>query len=315
MFHILANLDQEERWLGTTLPEHIQRRLSAMATLLAALAPDGEPVTVHTSAPLGANDLFIPPWPPGVPAWAPPTVDAKPPAHVDLAWCDPAARAFNDRRFALAFAAELGCALPRAASLTSLAAIDAHVASSPGGQWVLKAPWSSAGRHRVHGTGQRLFGELRVAAERLLARTGALVFEPWCERICDVAVCGVAGGEVTEPHEIINGPRGNFLGIELRPEVLEVGEHDQLLTTAERVAQHLADAGYRGPFGIDAFVHVVDGERRLHPLCEINARHTFGHVARALDRRYGATRLEFGRDEPARSRLLFDARGLKAWIA
>ena len=240
-------------------------------------------------------------------------LDTSAPPHVDLAWCDPAARAFNDRRFSLALAIELGCALPRAAALTSLVAIDAHLAASAGGPWVLKAPWSSAGRHRVHSTGKRLAGEHRVAAERLLARSGALVFEPWCDRVCDVAVCGVAGGEVTDPHQILNGPRGNFFGIELRPEVLDVGEHDQLVTTAERVAQHLADAGYRGPFGIDAFVHVVDGERQLHPLCEINARHTFGHVARALDQRFGATRLEFGRDQPWSSRLLFETPAIKAW--
>jgi hypothetical protein len=315
MFHILANLDQEERWLGTVLPEHIQRRLSAMATLLAAFAPEDEDVTVHTSAALAAEDLVTPAWPPRSARWTPPHVETKPPTRVDLAWCDPAARAFNDRRFSLALASELGCALPRAAALSSIDAIDAHVAASPGGPWVLKAPWSSAGRHRVHGTGQRLSGELRVAAERLLARTGALVFEPWCERICDVAVCGVAGGEVTEPHEILNGPRGNFLGIELRPTILDVGEHDQLVTTAERVARHLAEAGYRGPFGIDAFVHLVDGERRLHPLCEINARYTFGHVTRALGQRFGARRFELGRDLPPRARLLFESRGLKAWLA
>jgi len=308
MFHILANLDQEERWLGTVLPEHIQRRLTALSTLLQALAPEGEPVTVHTATALGPDDLVSP-------TWSAPIVDARPPPRIDLAWCDPAARPFNDRRFALALARELGCALPRAEALTSLDAIDAHLAAGSGGPWVVKAPWSSAGRHRVFSAGYRIQGEHRVAAERLLARAGALIYEPWCERICDVAVCGVAGGEVTEPHEILNGPRGNFFGIELRPDVLDVGEHDQLVTTAERVAQHLADAGYHGPFGIDAFVHRVAGERVLHPLCEINARHTFGHVARALGRRFGARRLEFGRDVPARGRMLFDARGIKAWVA
>ncbi|HET9990403.1 MAG TPA: hypothetical protein VFQ65_17850, partial [Kofleriaceae bacterium] len=179
MFHILANLDQEERWLGTVVPEHIQRRLSAMATLLQALAPDGEPVTVHTAAALGPDDLVSA-------TWTAPIIDASPPPRIDLAWCDAAARPFNDRRFALAIARELGCALPRAEILASLDAIDAHLAAGPDGPWVLKAPWSSAGRHRVFSSGRRLVGEHRVAAERLLARTGALTFEPWCERICDV---------------------------------------------------------------------------------------------------------------------------------
>lgn len=308
MFHILANLDQEERWLGTTLPEHIHRRLGVMATLLQALATEDDDVTVHVGAPLHepvTSDL-----------WRPPAVDHRPPPRVDLWWCDPAAKPFNDRRFSLALAKQLGCALPRAEALTSLEAIDAHLAAGSGGAWVLKAPWSSAGRHRVFSAGFALEGEHRVAAERLLARTGALVFEPWCERICDVAVCGVAGVEVTEPHEILNGPRGNFCGIELEPAVLEVGEHDQLVTTAERVAQHLADAGYRGPFGIDAFVHRVGTERVLHPLCEINARHTFGHVARALGRRFGGSRLEFAHPQSPRPhlRLVAAAHAIKAWV-
>ena len=304
MFHILANLDQEERWLGTTLPEHIQRRLAAMAMLLQALAPEGEPVTIHTSAvpqDIKPTGLFAP------------SFDTKPPPRVDLAWCDPAARPFNDRRLSFAIARELGCALPRAAVLSTLAAIDEHL-SRADGPWVLKAPWSSAGRHRVFGTGP-LEGELRVATERLLALTGELTYEPWCERICDVAVCGVAGGEVREPHRILNGPRGNFLGIELRPNVLEVGEHDQLVTIAERVAQRLFDDGYRGPFGIDAFVYSAGGERRLHPLCEINARHTFGHVAHALGQRFGAKGLRFGGIAVPRSaRTLVDTRGIMAWI-
>ncbi|MEP6862981.1 MAG: hypothetical protein ABJE66_20305 [Deltaproteobacteria bacterium] len=308
MFHILANLDQEERWLGTTLPEHIQRRLAVMATLLQALAPEDQQVTVHVGVPI--RDPIV------SEVWNPPMVDHRPPPRVDLAWCDPSAKQFNDRRFALGLAQQFGCALPRAAALTSIEAIDAHLAAGPDGPWVLKAPWSSAGRHRVFSIGRKLEGEHRVAAERLLARTGALVFEPWCERICDVAVCGIAGVEVTEPHEILNGPRGNFFGIELRPNVLEVGEHDQLVTTAERVAQQLADAGYRGPFGIDAFVHRVDGQRVLHPLCEINARHTFGHVARALGGRFVSSRLEFAHHMTTKPhlRLVAEAHAIKAWI-
>ncbi|MEO6773604.1 MAG: hypothetical protein ABI467_11395 [Kofleriaceae bacterium] len=307
MFHILANLDQEERWLGTTLPAVVQRRVAMMSTLLQVFAPEpAQEVTVHTRAALDDEAVWH--------AWTPPRVDTQPPPRVDLAWCDPDARRFNDRRFALALAVELGCALPRAASLTSLDAIDAHLAGGTGGPWVLKAPWSSAGRHRVFGTGARLAGEPRIAAERLLARAGALTFEPWCERICDVAVCGVAGGEVCEPHQVLNSPRGNFFGIELRPTVLERGERDRLVLTAERVALRLYEEGFRGPFGIDAFVHRVAGERRLHALCEINARHTFGHVARALGHRFGARRFELGRELPAGARSLFEARGIQAWV-
>jgi hypothetical protein len=93
---------------------------------------------------------------------------------------------------------------------------------------------------------------------------------------------------------VLADARGGFLGIDRSPPPLSPAEHARLAEVAAAVSAALVRAGYAGPFGIDAFVHAQDGERRLHPLCEINARHTFGHVARAL----GATRLGFGPEAP-----------------
>ena len=46
---------------------------------------------------------------------------------------------------------------------------------------------------------------------------------------------------------------------------------------------------------VDAFAYRDgDGTRRFHPLCEINARLTFGWIARALAARLGTRRLGFG---------------------
>ncbi len=318
MFHIDANLDQEERWLGTNLPAHVKRRVAAMATLLQVFAPPGE-VTVWGLAELAPTDFVA------SPHWTLPRLGhGALPATVDLRWACPDARAVNDRRFALALARDLGCALPGACELRSVEALEAHVAAggaaaSPDEAWVCKVPWSSAGRHRVHGRGRELERDTRVAAERLIGLAGAVTFEPWLDRICDVGVCGVVGDEVQvePPHAIVTSPRGSFHGIDLAQSLLEVGEHDQLLVTAERVAHALQEAGYRGPFGIDAFVYRDGDRRRLQPLCEINARYTFGHVARALAARFAATRLGFGPSEPPHSVVLMRlARGpLKGWVA
>jgi hypothetical protein len=68
---------------------------------------------------------------------------------------------------------------------------------------------------------------------------------------------------------------------------------------AEGVAAALARAGHAGPFGIDGFVYREGARRVLRPFCEINARHTFGHVARAL----GCPVLGFG-EPPAGARVL-----------
>ena len=56
--------------------------------------------------------------------------------------------------------------------------------------------------------------------------------------------------------------------------------------------------------------HALKLERALHAPCEINARHTFGHVAHALHRRFGARVLGFGEPPPG-ARVLVDG---SAWI-
>jgi hypothetical protein len=49
---------------------------------------------------------------------------------------------------------------------------------------------------------------------------------------------------------------------------------------------HLADAGYHGPLGVDAFVYRdVDGALKLRPVVEVNPRFTMGRLALAIARR------------------------------
>ncbi len=269
MFHIVANLDQEERWVRQALPPKVAARVARMATHLRALAPEG-PVTL---------------W--GMPGLA----DGVPP-RVDLQWADPGAKAVNDRRFAQAIAIARGVDLPGACTVGSLAELDRR---APAGAWVAKAPWSSAGRHRIYGAGT-VAADQRAAAERLLQLGGELTLEPWMKRISDVAIVGHVGDSVIleAPHRLLTSPRGTFAGIELSDDGLEPRERALLVETAHHVAEALTAAGYRGPFGIDAFVYEQHG-RRLAPLCEINARYTFGHVAHAIRRRSGATKLDLGR--------------------
>jgi hypothetical protein len=251
----------------------------------------------------------------------------------DLAWADPAAAAANDRSRALAIADELGVALPGARVVASLAELDAHIsaqfAGSGGRPWICKARWTAAGRDRARGTGA-LTGELRTRIARMLERFGPLVFEPWLDRVLDLGVCGevAAGGEVRllEPHRIATDPRGGFLGIELSPR-LDPGVAESLCAVARAAATRLAaQTGYRGRFAIDAFVYRDPGRgpgnapesaaHLLHPLCEINARNSFGWIAHALARRLGARRLGF--DAPPAGATVLIAPGpdrVTAWCA
>jgi hypothetical protein len=302
-----GNLDCEARWAGVALPDAVLRRISLYAALFAACAPDTD---IDTGAP---HRLWVPaPVDPARlcahPGWTPPALCTGDPPAIDLAWADPAARDANDRSRTLAIAGALGVALPGARVIGSLAELDAQLAGFAGRPWICKARWTAAGRDRARGAGDRLDGELRTRIARMLARLGPLVFEPWLDRVADFGVCGeiAATGEVSvqDPHRLVTDPRGGFLGIALAPPA-DPGIARALQATALAAAAQLAArTGYRGPFAIDAFVYRDGGADRLHPLCELNARHSFGWIARGLARRLGVQRLGFDAPPPGATVLI-----------
>ena len=226
------------------------------------------------------------------------------PADAGAAWrC-------NDRRFCVPIQEALGCRLPGAAVIGSLADLRAHLASldlDPEHGWVLKAPFSASGRLRVRGRDRDLAPDIATRIERLLARFGPLCFEPWMERLVDLGCLGMIEDantwRILPPHRLETDHAGVFRGIAVDPDAswLAPGERDQVAAAATGAARALAQAGYRGPFGIDGFAYRRAGERGLQPMCEINARLSFGFVAHALAQRLGcaALRLCLGTAIPA----------------
>ena len=308
IFTVHANLDCEARWAGVALPAKVEHRISLLGALVAALAPpDAETVEVWAPAAVDAARLLA------APDWRPPVMRAGTPPRADLAWADPRARAVNDRRLALRIAATHDVALPGARTITSVDDVTVP------GRWVTKAPWTAAGRDRCHGDGAPTL-EQRTRIGRLLAVFGELVLEPWCERIVDAGVCATvdANALVTAhpPHGLLVDSRGSFLGIDLAPPALEAAERAQLATVVAAAGAELAANGYAGPFAVDAFAYRdASGARRFHPLCEINARFSFGWIARALQRRFGTTRLGFGDAPPGATTLIAPADDrITAWI-
>lgn len=308
MFVIDANLDCEAKWSGLALSPAVLARISLYGMLVSALAPHGAPVELWTPA---AVDRLR--WRGG--GLIQSRVGA--PATAELRWADPAAKAANDRRLARTVEG-----LPGSFVLEAIDREHAWPAS-----WVAKAVWSAAGRDRCRGNGAPN-QEQRTRMSRLLAACGALVVEPWCERILDLGVCATTsadGVKAEPPHGVIVDGRGGFLGIDLAPPKLEPDERAELDARVGRAGEVLRDTGYTGPFTVDAFVHATpppdgrgtagDNGRALH-VCEINARYTFGWIARALSRRTGCTRLGFG-TPPEKSTTLIEDRGdhVTAWIA
>lgn len=286
-FVIHANLDCEATWAGTTLPAGVTARISLYGALLATLAPRDPEVWV----PAAIDPARLVP----APAWCVPAMRVGVPPRADLAWADPSARAANDRRLALRVADEQRLGLPGAKTIASLAELDLS------GPWVSKAPWTSAGRDRCHGVGEPT-REQRTRIERLLARHGSLVLEPWCDRLVDVGVCATVCEDRSvvahPPHGLVSDARGGFLGIDLAPPALLAHERALLDVCVQAAGAAIAALGYVGPFAIDAFAYRDGAERKFHPLCEINARYTFGWIARSLGARFGTQRLGFARAIP-----------------
>ena len=289
-FIVHANLDCEARWAGVVLPQKIQQRISLLGGLVALLAPPGD-VEVWVPAAADAARLALPV-----------TLRAGVPPHADLAWADPLAKTVNDRRLALELARAHEVALPGAKVIGRVDEIDIA------GPWVTKAPWTAAGRDRCHGEGAPT-AEQRTRIGRLLETFGALVLEPWCERIVDIGVCATVAADslvvAQPPHGLVTDKRGGFVGIDLAPPPLEGEERAQLHLMVAAAGAALCDHGYVGPFAIDAFAYRDrDGARRFQPLCEINARFSVGWIARALEQRTGATQLGFGEPPPGATILI-----------
>ncbi len=242
----------------------------------------------------------------------------------ELLWATPStptatASTINDRRFCQTLASTLGCRLPGARMVASRRALEAHLttggaSASIDHSWVLKARFSAAGRWRAI---QRPGSNLAPARiDRLFDRHGALLFEPWMERVDDIgysALLTPQGLTRIGCHRLLVDSAGHFRGVELLVDAdsqnfpwLDVAETAELERVLEGVSAALQREGHTGPFGIDAWRYRTrDGQILLQPLGEINGRMTFGLVARALVNRL-RTRLEPRYREPGcRAQLRF----------
>ena len=171
------------------------------------------------------------------------------------------------------------------------------------GPVVIKAAYGTAGRHM-----QRVQPNVGLTANQrqwlagILARQGAVIIEPWRQRVVDLSVqINVANGlqPILGITRFLTDERGQYAGhvlgrklSRLDPTLLRT-YHEQdfpgrLLQVAATVSTRLAAAGYVGPAGIDALIYKTDEGYHLYPLVEINPRFTMGRIAVELDRRVHA---------------------------
>jgi len=332
---IVANLLCEWEWTGANVPQRLVHRTSALGTLLAALGREGDtlwtptpidaarvrpapglsPLTLE-SGELGALSAA------GLLAWgetdatarARPAECALRPAANSDHWLDvvrslraPTAdtqRRVCDRRLQLAFARGVGLALEAAFTAESVEDVLATPPARAGERWVAKAPWSASGRERLRGRGNALSGADRTRLTRLFDVHGSLVVEPWLDRTGDFGALGVVRGGtvlIVGFHRVITSGGGAWrgirpLGTDAAPEGLSDAEVGALIAALRAAGAWLSSEGYEGPFGIDAWRHRdADGTGLFHAFGELNARLTFGFVARRLAEAAGWSPHEDGR--------------------
>ena len=310
------------------LPRHVLENIAAASTLLRVFCEEGDllwtPVEVDSGRLTGPPELARPALTSGplaaaaeeraMLAWGETGAVAaarseRPPAHpfreeaplAENLWNLPtatpdAATKVNDKRFCQQLREKLGLALPASRIVESIEELEKHLDAEKNqpelaGGWILKAPFSAAGRLRVVSTGPEA-GELELKrARNLFEAQGALVFEPWLERTADFGFCALVLSERTillGPHGLETSPQGRFLGLVFDSPAPAVGlaapaDRDGLEAAVTAAAEAAREEGYLGPLEIDCWSwRDENGADRFHPLGEINARISFGLVGRAI---------------------------------
>ncbi|MEC8934328.1 MAG: hypothetical protein VX958_02590 [Planctomycetota bacterium] len=310
------------------LPRHVLENIAAASTLLRVFCEEGDllwtPVEVDSGRLTGPPELARPALTSGplaavaeeraMLAWGETGAVAaarseRPPAHpfrveaplAENLWNLPtatpgAAAKINDKRFCQQLREKLGLALPASRIVESIEELEKHLDAEKNrpelaGGWILKAPFSAAGRLRVVSTGPGA-GELELKrARNLFEAQGALVFEPWLERTADFGFCALVLSERTillGPHGLETSPQGRFLGLVFDSPAPAVGlaapaDRDGLEAAVTAAAEAAREEGYLGPLEVDCWSwRDENGADRFHPLGEINARISFGLVGRAI---------------------------------
>jgi len=180
----------------------------------------------------------------------------------------------NHRRFAH----ELGAGLPGARFVHDVAAIEAALAAAPALGLLLKRAFGFAGRGQRRLPAGKLNDDDRRWCEGACANGQGALLEPWVERLADFALHGSirASGELRlgRPLRQYCDGRGAWERSEVTGD-LSADEREALEAAARETARALVEAGYFGPFGIDAFRYRArDGATAFNARVELNARYS-----------------------------------------
>lgn len=193
-------------------------------------------------------------------------------------------RDVNDRLFSHRLEMDWGVGLDGAAVIRSRDDLLAQFAWVKAERWVLKARFGMSGRERCLGRGEELPTASQKWLETRIARDGAVVFEPWVEKVAE------SGLQFDVPRDgqprflgmtpLLSDVQGRYRGnrLDSGPAAVEA-EWQSAVRVADYAACEAQQRGYFGPLGIDAMQYRDrDGSLRFRPLQDINARWTMGRL-------------------------------------
>lgn len=176
---------------------------------------------------------------------------------------------------------------------SSLAEVERYLAAH--GDVIAKMPWSGSGQG-IRPLARHLSDNERGWVNNTIARQRAVILEPRYAVVQDFALeytiddaCHFVGYSLFETQggayksnmllgdEAIRDAIGRYIDLALL---------DEAQAFIEQWLQHTMVGCYRGPLGIDMLVYARDEGFGLHPMVEINMRHTMGLVAHELRSRY-----------------------------
>lgn len=178
-----------------------------------------------------------------------------------------------------------------------LSAVD-ELKGAGGGDVLLKALWSSAGRGHMRLVGGEWSDGSRAWLDKMLVQQGGVVVEPWLDRVMDFSAqyeVSEDGVKLVGMTRVMNDVMGRYLGTfvhskwtsGLEPEMTEflfrhAGVRELYKEEVPEVLGGFLGDDYRGNFGVDAMVYRDGGELRLRRVVEVNPRMTMGRVALEL---------------------------------
>lgn len=191
----------------------------------------------------------------------------------------------NSRLFSCELEREWQCGLE---STTPIRSLDQLVKilteqSEQFSRWVLKGLFGMSGRERCFGQGIDVSEQTVNWTKRRIERDGAVILEPWVDRIAEVGIqfdiprCGEP--QLLGITPLLSDDSGGYRGNDLQCADDKLWE--EAIAIGRDAAIHLQQQiGYFGPLGIDAMRYRdPSGSVHLRPLQDINARLTMGRLA------------------------------------